>query len=152
MPTITLMFMQWGQFLDHDVTSSVQARMFNRSVPRCCQEGGRSLLPPEFTVSNNHSLNYNLLTYLLQHPECLPITVSEDDWFLSQFGVRCIEFVRSAPTTRIDCDLGFREQISQVTAYIDASAVYGSDPETADSLRRFRKGNHLIFLVIITQT
>ncbi|KAF2896233.1 hypothetical protein ILUMI_09939 [Ignelater luminosus] len=123
MPTITLMFMQWGQFLDHDVISSVQARMFNRSVPRCCQEGGRGLLPPEFT-----------------HPECLPITVSENDRFLSQFGIRCIEFVRSAPTTRIDCDLGFREQISQVTAYIDASTVYGSDPETADSLRLFRKG------------
>lgn len=51
-----------------------------------------------------------------------------------------MEFVRSAPTSRIDCDLGWREQISQVTAYIDGSTVYGSDVDTADSIRLFKKG------------
>ncbi|XP_031354736.1 chorion peroxidase-like [Photinus pyralis] len=120
---ITLMFMQWGQFLDHDLTSSAQARMFNRSVPRCCENGGVGTLPPELT-----------------HPECLPIRVSGDDWFLSQFGIRCMEFVRSAPTSRIDCDLGWREQINQVTSYIDASTVYGSDPDVSDLLRTFERG------------
>ncbi|KAK4874945.1 hypothetical protein RN001_014305 [Aquatica leii] len=121
--SVTLMFMQWGQFLDHDLTSSAQARMFNRSVPRCCQNNGLGLLPKDLT-----------------HPECLPIPVSKTDWFLSQFGIRCIEFVRSAPTSRIDCDLGWREQINQVTSYIDASNVYGSDQDLADSLRVFHKG------------
>ncbi|KAF5294389.1 hypothetical protein FQR65_LT10754 [Abscondita terminalis] len=124
--SITLMFMQWGQFLDHDLTASAQARMFNRSVPRCCQNNGLGLLPEE-----------------LSHPECLPIPVSKTDWFLSQFGIRCIEFVRSAPTSRIDCDLGWREQINQVTSYIDASNVYGSDQDLADLLRFFRKGQLL---------
>ncbi|KAF5271217.1 hypothetical protein FQA39_LY08224 [Lamprigera yunnana] len=123
---ITLLFMQWGQFLDHDLTSSAQARMFNRSVPQCCQDEGLGLLPRDLT-----------------HPECLPIPVSKDDWFLSQFGIRCIEFVRSAPTSRIDCDLGWREQINQVTSYIDASNVYGSDQDIADLLRLFHKGQLL---------
>lgn len=70
----------------------------------------------------------------------MPIAVSDEDWFYSKFGIRCMEFIRSAPSTRIDCDLGWREQISQVTAYIDASTVYGSDPLVADSLRLFRNG------------
>lgn len=63
-----------------------------------------------------------------------------DDWFLGPFGVRCMEFIRSAPSTRVNCDLGWREQINQVTAFIDASAIYGSDIETSDSMRTFRNG------------
>lgn len=94
---ITLLLMQFGQFLDHDITASAQSRGFNGSVPRCCTDGGRDFQPPH-----------------LMHPDCLPIAVSPSDWFLSQFGVRCLEFLRSAPTSRIDCDLGFREQINQV--------------------------------------
>lgn len=50
-PTITLMFMQWGQFLDHDVTSTATSRAFNNSVPRCCLPGSTGLLPPEFMVN-----------------------------------------------------------------------------------------------------
>lgn len=76
----------------------------------------------------------------VQHPSCLPIEVSPDDWFLAPLGIRCIEFIRSAPSTRIDCDLGYREQINQATSFLDASTVYGSDIETADSMRTFRKG------------
>lgn len=50
LPTVTLMLMQWGQFIDHDVTSVVKSRSFNGSIPRCCDRGGRSTLPQEFTV------------------------------------------------------------------------------------------------------
>ncbi|XP_017781292.1 PREDICTED: thyroid peroxidase-like [Nicrophorus vespilloides] len=123
MSTVTMMFMQWGQFLDHDVTSTAQTRAFNRSIPRCCAPGGTGFLPPDFL-----------------HPDCMPIAVPEDDRFLGRFGIRCIEFIRSAPSSRIDCHLGWREQINQVTSYIDASTVYGSDAQKADSLRLFRGG------------
>ncbi|XP_030762974.1 peroxidasin homolog isoform X2 [Sitophilus oryzae] len=121
--SVTLMFMQWGQFIDHDITSTVKIQSFNESIPQCCGDGGRSFLHSDFL-----------------HPSCLPIEVSSTDPFLSRFGVRCMEFTRSAPSTRIDCKLGWREQINQVTSYIDASTVYGSDVSTSDSLRTFRHG------------
>ncbi|KRT84926.1 peroxidase [Oryctes borbonicus] len=120
---ITLMLMQWGQFLDHDITLTATARAFNSSVPSCCLPGNAGFLPTEF-----------------MHPECMPIEVPHDDWFLSRFGTRCMEFIRSAPATRVNCDLGWREQINQVTSCIDGSMVYGSDVRRAESLRTFRDG------------
>lgn len=64
----------------------------------------------------------------------------ESDTFLSKFGIRCIEFIRSAPTTQIDCNLGWREQINQVTSFIDASTIYGSDADRAFAVRLFNTG------------
>lgn len=76
----------------------------------------------------------------MQHPACLPIPVSQNDTFLSQFGIRCLEFIRSAPATQIDCHLGWREQINQVTSFIDASTIYGSDADRAFAIRLFHNG------------
>ncbi|XP_028127877.1 heme peroxidase 2-like [Diabrotica virgifera virgifera] len=120
---ITLMFMQWGQFIDHDITSVVKSRGFNGSVPRCCDKSENKVLPEP-----------------LLHPSCLPIEVPEDDWFFSKFKIGCMEFLRSAPSTRINCDLGWREQINQATSFIDGSMIYGNDLERADSIRTFRQG------------
>ncbi|XP_066137550.1 uncharacterized protein [Euwallacea fornicatus] len=121
--SVTLMFTQWGQFIDHDVTSTVKSRAFNGSIPRCCSEGGGRVLPAQFL-----------------HPSCLPIEVPIDDKFLSRFGIGCMEFTRSAPSTRINCDLGWREQINQVTSFIDGSMIYGSDRESSDIVRTFKNG------------
>lgn len=54
---VTLMFMQWGQFLAHDVSASAQATAFKKSTPRCCQMGGRGFLPRELTVSTQKILS-----------------------------------------------------------------------------------------------
>jgi hypothetical protein len=70
----------------------------------------------------------------------MAITVPRDDWFYSHYGVRCLEFVRSSPTSRVGCSLGPRDQINQVTSFIDASAVYGSSEKEEDDLRMFRNG------------
>lgn len=75
----------------------------------------------------------------------MPIQVPRNDWFMGRFGMRCMEFIRSAPATRIDCDLGWREQINQVTSYIDGSMIYGSDVRKAESLRTFRGGECYVY-------
>lgn len=122
-PGITHLLMQWGQFLDHDVTSSSQSRGFNGSVPRCCKDGGRDFVPREFL-----------------HPECMPIEVPPSDPFYGPKGVRCLDFVRSSPAPRDDCALGWREQMNQVSAYIDGSPLYASSARQSDKLRLFRNG------------
>ncbi|XP_047529903.1 peroxidasin-like isoform X2 [Vanessa atalanta] len=122
-PGITHLLMQWGQFLDHDVTSSSQSRGFNGSVPRCCKDGGRDFIPKE-----------------LMHPECMPIAVPPSDPFYGPRGVRCLDFVRSSPAPRDDCALGWREQFNQVSAYIDGSPLYASSARQSDKLRLFRNG------------
>ncbi|XP_031765233.2 chorion peroxidase-like [Galleria mellonella] len=122
-PGITHLLMQWGQFVDHDITSSSQTRGFNGSVPRCCKDGGRGFVPKE-----------------LLHPECFPIEVSPSDPFYGPRGVRCLDFVRSSPAPRDDCSLGWREQLNQVSAYIDGSPLYASSARQSDKLRLFRNG------------
>lgn len=114
---VTMMLALWGQLLDHDLTATAQPRSLNGSTPRCC---GR----------NDDGL----------HPSCLPIKVPLDDPWLSPLGVRCLEFLRSAPAQRRDCLLSWREQTNQVTSYIDASPIYSSNPRTSDNARIFRNG------------
>lgn len=75
-----------------------------------------------------------------QHPECLPIAVNLRDSFYGPLGVRCLEFLRSGPAPKEDCEFGPREQLSQVTSYLDASMVYSSNAMTSDNLRIFRNG------------
>lgn len=132
---VTMLLAQWGQFIgkieininnikrcenlliltDHDITATLQPRSINGSIPSCC----RSQEP---------------------HPSCLSIKVPRDDPFLAKLGVRCLEFLRSAPAQRRDCLLSWREQTNQATSFIDASPVYSSNPRTADNSRIQRDG------------
>ncbi|XP_011686362.1 PREDICTED: uncharacterized protein LOC105449063 isoform X2 [Wasmannia auropunctata] len=121
--SITHMLMQWGQFVDHDLTATGQSRGFNGTIPQCCLQGGMGFQPPEF-----------------MHPECLPIAVNLRDSFYGPLGVRCLEFLRSGPAPKEGCEFGPREQLSQVTSYLDASMVYSSNAMHSDSLRIFRNG------------
>lgn len=114
---VTMMLALWGQLLDHDLTATAQPRSLNGSTPRCCGKSDDDL-----------------------HPSCLPIKVPLDDPWLSPLGVRCLEFLRSAPAQRRDCLLSWREQTNQVTSYIDASPIYSSNPRTSDNARIFRSG------------
>ncbi|XP_052869946.1 uncharacterized protein LOC128275474 [Anopheles cruzii] len=114
---VTMMLALWGQLIDHDLTATAQPRSINGSTPRCCNGGEEST-----------------------HPSCLPIKVPHDDPWLSHLGVRCLEFLRSAPAQRRDCLLSWREQTNQATAYLDASPIYSSNPRSSDNARIFRQG------------
>ncbi|XP_055381026.1 uncharacterized protein LOC129611751 isoform X2 [Condylostylus longicornis] len=112
---VTLILAQWGQLIDHDLTSTAQPRSINGSIPRCCG-------PNDF------------------HPSCFPIKVPLDDPWLAPLKVRCLEFLRSAPAQRRDCLMSWREQTNQVTSFLDASPIYSSNARNSDSARVFRNG------------
>jgi len=99
----TLMLMQWGQFIDHDLTHTPMTRGFHETVLECSSCSSRDI-----------------------HPACFPIPIAEDDPFYSfnQLDPKCIPFARSSAGQQ---HLGPREQINQLTSYLDASMLYGSD-------------------------
>jgi peroxidase len=117
------LLMQWGQFLDHDITATPQSHGFNGSVPQCCKPDQSGMLPAE-----------------QQHPECMPIPVDANDPHFSKRGVRCLHFVRSAPAPKDDCGFGARQQANAVTAFMDGSTVYASTEDRQLELRLFHHG------------
>ncbi|RXG68404.1 Chorion peroxidase [Armadillidium vulgare] len=106
-PRYTLMVMQFGQFLDHDITFTPLNKGFQNSILDCrdCQSQQRV------------------------HPECWPIPVPDNDPYFPSVNISsgrpfCISFTRSLPGQQT---LGAREQINQNTAFLDASHIYGQD-------------------------
>ncbi|CAH0563490.1 unnamed protein product [Brassicogethes aeneus] len=109
----SVMLAVWGQFLDHDITATAISQKSDGSSISCCSNSG------------------------YRSPECFAVQLDKGDPFM-EYNVSCIEFVRSAPAPK--CYLGPREQINQVSAYIDGSVVYGGSEESARSLRTLEKG------------
>ncbi|XP_077873311.1 putative oxidoreductase PXDNL [Ictidomys tridecemlineatus] len=114
----THMLMQWGQFLDHDLDHTVPALSTARF-----SDG-----QPCSSVCTND-------------PPCFPIAIPPEDPRGAQ--APCMFFTRSSPvcgsgTTSLMMNSVYaREQINQLTAYIDASNVYGSSERESQVLRDF---------------
>jgi len=117
--------MQWGQFVDHDITHTPLFRLGNQNSSgiQCCMEDGSAPI-----------------SRLVLHPECFPIEIPENDPFFKKFDQRCMNIVRSMPAPQQSCTFGYGEQMNQITHFHDASNVYGSDDEDATELREFRDG------------
>ncbi|KAK3762861.1 hypothetical protein RRG08_051014 [Elysia crispata] len=115
-----VMNMQWGQFLDHDITSTP----INPSKETCCYDG---------IVASG----------IAQHPDvaengpCFPILIPDGDNHFASLEARCMENKRSYQTTINDKP----EQINLVTAFIDGSMVYGSTDAEMDELRSSASGD-----------
>ncbi|KAJ8297432.1 hypothetical protein KUTeg_023963 [Tegillarca granosa] len=72
---------------------------------------------------------------------CFPIRIPADDPF---FNKKCMEFVRSVPVVDNSCPCEPRQQMNEITSYIDASNVYGSTKEEVNKLRSFKHGRLLV--------
>lgn len=112
---ITHMVMQWGQFLDHDL---------DHAIPAVSSESWNG-------IDCKRSCDYSA--------PCFPIDVPPNDPRVKNR--RCIDFFRSSAICGSGITSVFfdhmqpREQINQLTAYIDASQVYGFSDELARELR-----------------
>ena len=77
------------------------------------------------------------------HPnqeDCLTIDIPRGDTFFSKFSQSCLDFTRSVGFCQDKNTQTKREQINSITAFVDASNVYGSDLETSRSLRTLKYG------------
>lgn len=94
---LNLFFMQFGQFLTHDISQSSSITTSDGKNVRCCTKDGSSILPKEFL-----------------HFACFPIIIEPDDDFYSQFHQGCVNFVRSALAPDGDCKLGYGKQVKTI--------------------------------------
>ena len=69
---------------------------------------------------------------------CFPIKIPPKDKL--QGDKNCINFVRSCGSPRIDCNPGPKEQMNQITHWLDASNVYGSSHTFSKKLRTLKDG------------
>ncbi|XP_053674743.1 peroxidasin [Anopheles nili] len=121
---ITHMVMQWGQFLDHDL---------DHAIPSVTSESWDG-------VDCKKTCEYAA--------PCYPIDIPTGDPRIRNR--RCIDFVRSSAV----CGSGMtsiffgsvqpREQINQLTAFIDASQVYGYTETFAQELRNLTADEGLL--------
>lgn len=74
----------------------------------------------------------------IKSPDCFTISIPQDDRYYSwtNSSAKCLNFVRSQPV----CGERVRQQFNSLTAYIDASNVYGSTPDKALILRTLTDG------------
>ena len=108
--------MIFPQFVDHDITHTPVVKGNEESGILCCEDG-------------------DVIRESNRHRECFPISLPNNDHVFGKFGQRCMEFVRSMPAPRSGCNFGPREQVNQITAWLDGSNVYGSDEDEAAKLR-----------------
>uniref|UniRef100_A0A8C9EJE9 Peroxidase n=1 Tax=Pavo cristatus TaxID=9049 RepID=A0A8C9EJE9_PAVCR len=104
---LSLFFMQWGQWVDHDID-----------------------LAPSSGIGANPELHCDA-DCTFRSP-CFPIKFPPDDPRMLRSN-SCMPFIQSASVCNPRTFT--REQINAVTSFIDASMVYGSEESVAKSLR-----------------
>ncbi|KAM6164454.1 eosinophil peroxidase [Rhynchocyon petersi] len=119
-----LMFMQWGQFIDHDMD-----------------------FVPESPARMAFSEGIDCEKSCVQLPPCFPIKIPPNDPRITNQR-DCIPFIRSAPACPRNRNK-ILNQINALTSFVDASMVYGS--EVPLSLRLRNRTNSLGLLAINQQ-
>ncbi|KAL8576330.1 hypothetical protein ACOMHN_006253 [Nucella lapillus] len=122
--SLTHMVMQWGQFTDHDLTSTAVQTAADGSGLTCCEDD----IPRKSKG----------LVHVSNRTACFPIPIPSNDPFFTDRC--CLGFTRSVQVTNAKCQQSPVEQINQITSYLDASQVYGSTDDENRVLRTFRQG------------
>ncbi|KAK3889814.1 hypothetical protein Pcinc_006210 [Petrolisthes cinctipes] len=107
------LFMQWGQFVAHDLAFTAL------SQPKDCCKGHR--LKPRTPTEGCQAMNVT------------------DDPVFSAARRTCFFFVRSLVGGK-ECELGPRQQVNQMSHYLDASGVYGAGDRESRNLRTMSSG------------
>ncbi|XP_067658014.1 chorion peroxidase-like [Haliotis asinina] len=108
----TVMVMQWGQFLDHDLTGTPLHA--GDVQTKCCDDHSPGQLHSDVRTGG----------------PCFPITMPSNE---PHFKKTCMEFKRSAPAPKTGENT--REQLNLLTAFVDASNVYGLNGDQISHLR-----------------
>ncbi|XP_004707438.1 lactoperoxidase [Echinops telfairi] len=107
----SLLFMQWGQIVDHDLDFA-----------------------PDTELGSSESSKAQCDKYCIQGGNCFPIMFPPEDPKVKTQG-KCMPFFRAGfvcPTPPYESLT--REQINALTSFLDASLVYGSEPSLARRL------------------
>ncbi|XP_043257437.1 peroxidase-like isoform X2 [Colletes gigas] len=115
----TLVAMQWGQVITHDMALIDGTTQSKPHATKCCTDDGQ------------------LVDEAMLHNLCYPILIPYNDPVYSKANTRCINFVRSTTDLDRGCSSQYKpaEQLTVVTHYMDLSLVYGSSDQVAASLR-----------------
>jgi len=74
------------------------------------------------------------------HPKCSTMEVFPDDPFYGPKGVKCVNLARNIIAPNYHCSLGYSNQLSMVTPWMDLSNIYGNYNEEAQKQRTYQHG------------
>ncbi|KAG6798480.1 peroxidase [Apis mellifera caucasica] len=119
-PIWTLVAMQWGQIITHDMGLIEGSTQSKPHKTKCCTNDGQLVRDPS-----------------LLHRTCYPILIPFNDPVYGKTNTRCLNFVRSTTDLDHGCSDRFKpaEQMNVVTHFLDLSIVYGSNDQVAANLR-----------------
>ena len=101
---ISTLFMQYGQFIDHDITASPNGDV--EQEPECC------LPDPN---NENRKWIFPGDGYNKKPDDCFPIEIPEDDKYWGSKGRTCMQFARTKPSPTVGCESGKWEQRNDLT-------------------------------------
>ncbi|KAL0125820.1 hypothetical protein PUN28_004702 [Cardiocondyla obscurior] len=116
----TLLAMQYGQIITHDMALIDGTTQGKSHSTRCCTRNGQ--IAPDMTAM----------------PRCYPILIPDNDPVYGGSSTQCLNFVRSTIDLDRGCSSPYKytaEQLNTVTHYLDLSIVYGLNDEAAANLR-----------------
>ncbi|KAI7790631.1 putative eosinophil peroxidase-like [Triplophysa rosa] len=106
--SLSHLLVEWGQWIDHDLT-----------------------LTPQSSSTAEFKSGADCTRTCSRHTPCFPIHIPPSDPRVGRQS--CMPFFRSAPSCTVPS--GHREQLNAITAFVDASMVYGSSEALAVALR-----------------